>query len=161
MTYNLFLWETPPRAWGRPARRSFLLNQSRNTPTCVGKTYVSVKAPKSYVKHPHVRGEDYSIMILERAKRETPPRAWGRLFPVAVHVFQRRNTPTCVGKTRKAAQPAVRIQKHPHVRGEDYGLVRQNPCEPETPPRAWGRPHTRPETAGYRGNTPTCVGKTK
>ena len=132
--------ETPPRAWGRPGKSISDVMRQRNTPTCVGKTYVSVKAPKSYVKHPHVRGEDYSIMILERAKRETPPRAWGRL--------------------PKACACRARTWKHPHVRGEDAATMRVAPNHAETPPRAWGRRYTLTPTPISEGNTPTCVGKT-
>ena len=32
--------------------------------------------------------------------------------------------------------------------------------QPETPPRAWGRPITSSDRASNSGNTPTCVGKT-
>ena len=32
------LEETPPRAWGRPAKNRIYYTTHRNTPTCVGKT---------------------------------------------------------------------------------------------------------------------------
>ena len=50
------------------------------------------------------------------------------------------NTPTSVGKTTAS--------KRIHA------------AHQETPPRAWGRPHQRRETAAHCGNTPTGVGKT-
>ena len=50
--------ETPPRAWGRPHPASARLPESRNTPTCVGKTSHSEGERPSCKKHPHVRGED-------------------------------------------------------------------------------------------------------
>ena len=50
--------ETPPRAWGR---RGGAINQNvnvRNTPTCVGKTFLPGEHFGVFRKHPHVRGED-------------------------------------------------------------------------------------------------------
>jgi len=32
--------ETPPRAWGRLARHKAKITQWRNTPTCMGKTWI-------------------------------------------------------------------------------------------------------------------------
>ena len=29
------------------------------------------------------------------------------------------NTPTCVGKTKRGRPPLFKLEKHPHVRGED------------------------------------------
>ena len=52
--------ETPPRAWGRPARQALLSSTRRNTPTCVGKTSAALIVRKKRKKHPHVRGEDAS-----------------------------------------------------------------------------------------------------
>ncbi len=52
--------ETPPRAWGRPARQALLSSTRRNTPTCVGKTSAALIFRKKRQKHPHVRGEDAS-----------------------------------------------------------------------------------------------------
>ena len=52
----------------------------------------------------------------------------------------KRNTPTCVGKTKSGRILLKWLQKHPHVRGEDLLI------------------DTGTSTIG--GNTPTCVGKT-
>ena len=32
--------ETPPHAWGRPIEMAIPVMMERNTPTCVGKTYI-------------------------------------------------------------------------------------------------------------------------
>ena len=110
--------ETPPRAWGRPRGSWARRPQSRNTPTCVGKTFRAEAFMGIMRKHPHVRGED----------------------PVAVVVFDPQgNTPTCVGKTIDQTNTRYRREKHPHVRGEDI-RTHVSICLPtETPPRAWGR----------------------
>ena len=135
-----FQRETPPRAWGRPGKSISDVMRHRNTPTCVGKTLRARTRTACAGKHPHVRGEDSTDILVLIGGMETPPRAWGRPRRHAFAGDQRGNTPTCVGKTTFQRPCVAGIQKHPHVRGEDYGLVRQNPCEPETPPRAWGRP---------------------
>ena len=54
----LAFWETPPRAWGRPARLELRSRLDGNTPTGVGKTSVARLILTSKEKHPHGRGED-------------------------------------------------------------------------------------------------------
>ncbi len=132
--------ETPPRAWGRRIGNLRGSHKSRNTPTCVGKTGAFPNKLNTCKKHPHVRGEDDSVALSWPYVGETPPRAWGRRTEQAHRVCGRRNTPTCVGKTR-----------------EEKGVT----CPvSETPPRAWGRRfRTCPRKRSDR-NTPTCVGKT-
>ncbi len=50
------------------------------------------------------------------------------------------NTPTGVGKTKKAGLVTTSKGKHPHGRGEDHAIGKVGAGQPETPPRAWGRP---------------------
>ena len=50
--------ETPPRAWGRLAAALALPSALGNTPTSVGKTANTPRAPRWSWKHPHERGED-------------------------------------------------------------------------------------------------------
>lgn len=52
---------------------------------------------------PYVRGEDNAKTGQARPERETPPRAWGRLY-----------VPSCL---------CASMEKHPHVRGEDIFLA--------------------------------------
>ena len=52
------------------------------------------------------------------------------------------------------------MRKHPHGRGEDDPHIEPEPLEPETPPRAWGRPGSGISRKKSRRNTPTGVGKT-
>ena len=152
--------ETPPRAWGRPKVRAAEISQDGNTPTCVGKTRHLLLAPGSRQKHPHVRGEDRWRTRLTYMRSETPPRAWGRPLGGIAIPRTLRNTPTCVGKTPTAARTAKRVQKHPHVRGEDGFRMTLAKLSVETPPRAWGRHGAVPSTLPGWRNTPTCVGKT-
>ncbi len=115
--------ETPPRAWGRPARQALLSSTRRNTPTCVGKTSAALIVRKKRKKHPHVRGEDALQTSEETNQGETPPRAWGRPPEPLRQRAGCRNTPTCVGKTAAAGRMTRSSRKHPHVRGEDTNIL--------------------------------------
>jgi len=152
--------ETPPRAWGR---RSFLNSTpitQRNTPTCMGKTYLLCTSQGVLQKHPHVHGEDIPFVADNGAKEETPPRAWGRLLDGRNSLSIMRNTPTCMGKTNFPHRPFLRSWKHPHVHGEDAQLLALRNLQAETPPRAWGRPLILLSLLCLSRNTPTCMGKT-
>ena len=136
---DLVAMETPPRAWGRLNVIQILPIILRNTPTGVGKTHIVKINATLAKKHPHGRGEDACVVLVDVTVLETPPRAWGRQPLAQGGVASVRNTPTGVGKTRCRMLPQEYTWKHPHGRGEDvlYGgtlLVGK-----ETPPRAWGR----------------------
>ena len=153
--------ETPPRAWGRPGRPWRRELPSRNTPTGVGKTIGGRRNRRTWLKHPHGRGEDRPLAMRSMLRKETPPRAWGR--PVLLDVVQTAlgNTPTGVGKTPCVARSTAHRRKHPHGRGEDRTIPSSTQMRPETPPRAWGRHDGGTVTTLCTGNTPTGVGKTK
>ena len=93
------LRETPPHAWGRPAKQLPGMPTGGNTPTCVGKTNAGHGRASRTKKHPHMRGEDGCVVVLYGLNTETPPHAWGRHERTARHQSGNRNTPTCVGKT--------------------------------------------------------------
>ena len=133
---------------------------SRNTPTCVGKTFYFFFREFAHKKHPHVRGEDFQHGPVNGLFLETPPRAWGRPTPGGEQEMLIRNTPTCVGKTGPRNHSSNIGWKHPHVRGEDFRLELAKNRNMETPPRAWGRRQLTVETNLESRNTPTCVGKT-
>ena len=152
--------ETPPHAWGRHSLKEQPCQDTRNTPTCVGKTLASPKIGIIWWKHPHMRGEDNSLLGGFADETETPPHAWGRLRRAGGTDRLGRNTPTCVGKTARNRSPRGRTGKHPHMRGEDAVLGRRRPPRRETPPHAWGRPYAMHGNRVLFGNTPTCVGKT-
>ena len=152
--------ETPPRAWGRPARPWPQKGPQGNTPTGVGKTKLWPYGGVAVGKHPHGRGEDRAIKSAVLFKPETPPRAWGRPSAVCKTSENCRNTPTGVGKTFEQKSVSAGIQKHPHGRGEDLARRALVKYITETPPRAWGRLQPSLDESGRERNTPTGVGKT-
>ena len=151
--------ETPPRAWGRRQPGDARRQKRGNTPTCVGKTTISISLYLYTEKHPHVRGEDLMRGDYDDYHEETPPRAWGRLRKREHSPGAHGNTPTCVGKTPRP-NVSVCAGKHPHVRGEDAIRARSLHSGDETPPRAWGRLQVSYYNISMDRNTPTCVGKT-
>ncbi len=153
--------ETPPRAWGRPYMSSAEKSGKGNTPTGVGKTIIFHFTLIHTWKHPHGRGEDFSILPPVNPVTETPPRAWGRPPDHIRRGYDLGNTPTGVGKTIYGATFQRVFRKHPHGRGEDLGQVRNQVRNQETPPRAWGRLIKTIDSSGNTRNTPTGVGKTK
>ena len=161
--------EKHPHGRGEDARSGFMRghdrrnaqSRCRNTPTGVGKTQCATANRRSARKHPHGRGEDPHAARGSSPKRETPPRAWGRLPPAAEEEAEGGNTPTGVGKTAPSPFARRLSGKHPHGRGEDSSTIGKRPLGPETPPRAWGRQHLRHSLDAFPGNTPTGVGKTK
>ena len=72
-----------------------------NTPTCMGKTARKKDFQFDQQKHPHVHGEDALDSLGDLLTKETPPRAWGRLADIYPPRTFARNTPTCMGKTRR------------------------------------------------------------
>ena len=85
----------------------------------MGKTWAINLKVSIMQKHPHVRGEDLDAAWYSVQTLETPPRAWGRQRPMMLKIAVSRNTPTCVGKTNQSVIQLFKVQKHPHVRGED------------------------------------------
>ena len=127
----------------------------------MGKTFSASFCFVSIGKHPHERGEDQAAIGAHRKLgrntptsvgktlptindwskvRETPPRAWGRLYNRKIDDLGFGNTPTSVGKTGNAGRPDI--------------------IRTETPPRAWGRLAELLIGQWAGGNTPTSVGKT-
>ena len=90
---------------------------------------------------------------------KTPPRMWGRHFPVTRHLSEAGNTPTNVGKTRAGRGCSLRSQKHPHKVGKTcFSGLNGN--------TAWKHPHKVGKTAlfpldfAFTWKHPHKVGKT-
>ena len=96
---------SPPHAWGRPVGVQYRCRRFRFTPTCVGKTLVDAEVLTWRAVHPHMRGEDFTSMILSIDWRGSPPHAWGRLLSDKSNDLIDRFTPTCVGKTSSSHSP--------------------------------------------------------
>ncbi len=111
--------ETPPQAWGRRRAGVHRARAVGNTPTGVGKTHQLRGSRQPCRKHPHRRGEDWGRNRVALHCTETPPQAWGRPSKIKVGDTPIRNTPTGVGKTRRARSRRSPTEKHPHRRGED------------------------------------------
>ena len=107
-----------------------------------------------------MRGEDFREPPQGAGPIGSPPHAWGRRSMLREVVVLTRFTPTCVGKTRRAASAPRRDSVHPHMRGEDYQLNADDLTLTGSPPHAWGRPLVLIGGGIIVRFTPTCVGKT-
>ncbi len=150
---------SPPHAWGRHWWQLATAFGLRFTPTCVGKTVAMRKTFPSRSVHPHMRGEDFSLLITFSRLFGSPPHAWGRLASRSVcdraagsppHAWGRpllladicncpRFTPTCVGKTVPHIERIYSLSVHPHMRGEDSYNTANTSVTIGSPPHAWGR----------------------
>ena len=74
-------------------------------------------------KHPRLRGEDTFVVKVFRAVSETPPLTRGRPSRKIPTILLTRNTPAYAGKTVGIYAREMLLQKHPRLRGEDYGRV--------------------------------------
>ncbi len=149
-----------PRAWGKQYRLGLTHLERRTIPTCVGKTRRRAGTGRAAPDHPHVRGENPVTTRCTMSASGPSPRAWGKQWGHLGFVVDGRTIPTCVGKTRVPARPAVAGADHPHVRGEN--AVEDVPTGPmDGPsPRAWGKRESILLTGGRCRTIPTCVGKT-
>src|SRR5436190_1691388 len=97
----------PPRAWGRREHGLLVQRSPRSTPTCVGTTTTSGRKRSHNTVHPHVRGDDTTMLAYSITGFGPPPRAWGRLDFGVPERQEDRSTPTCVGTTSPTSRPAT------------------------------------------------------
>ena len=151
---------SPPRVWGKRRHPRHPRRLHRFTPTCVGKTRLGGGRSCTLRVHPHVCGENGSVIWTEDNVPGSPPRVWGKQGTGESLYQYHRFTPTCVGKTLPIRGHLCRVEVHPHVCGEnDPCLLRRFPsCG--SPPRVWGKLWERTQANWLCRFTPTCVGKT-
>ena len=131
----------------------------RDTPTCVGKSFVCVVSGGCNEGHPHVCGEEIQSLATLLSLRWTPPRVWGRAVRLGLTERNCRDTPTCVGKSGSVAGGLTGMGGHPHVCGEERNTSIRDIAKIGTPPRVWGRVRLVYPGDAPDGDTPTCVGK--
>ncbi len=84
---------------------------------------------------------------------------WGRACGHCTMRPPNRDTPTCVGKSKRRFYRRKHGQGHPHVCGEEYLLKYEDQLQQGTPPRVWGRGFFNLLKCPLKRDTPTCVGK--
>ena len=113
----------------------------RSTPTPVGKTRDSCQTAWASSVHPHACGENANHRRQPIDIFGPPPRLWGKLSHMRLHLCNLRSTPTPVGKTSRQAV---------------NGWIKDGP-----PPRLWGKRVGTPAANRSMRSTPTPVGKTR
>ena len=132
----------------------------RFTPTLVGKTAPAARATGLEAVHPHACGENAPGADCGVAHNGSPPRLWGKRYPMKNRAAGDRFTPTLVGKTMGFYVQSATQGVHPHACGENLMVLVQTLVARGSPPRLWGK---QPGTIwGLRVSrfTPTLVGKT-
>ena len=88
---------SPPRAWGQYGRCDALGAPNRFTPTGVGTIWTIVPQSPRAAVHPHGRGDNDCISVVNCKRRGSPPRAWGQWRVSSLACGRGRFTPTGVG----------------------------------------------------------------
>ena len=127
-----------PRAWGAGAVSDPVTAEVRTIPTCVGSSAATSYAQTANTDHPHVRGEQESMMRRIDKFVGPSPRAWGAAARTPQHRGRRRTIPTCVGSRSCRAGRKPGPPDHPHVRGEQRPEAVANYLATGPSPRAWG-----------------------
>ncbi len=149
---------SPPRAWGRFQSGGSAGTLVRFTPACVGTIMFFAIERTSPAVHPRVRGDDRDQRAINDPAHGSPPRAWGRSFPITRLGKFARFTPACVGTIWAACGRAGRESVHPRVRGDDYDEGYFDETGTGSPPRAWGRYLGGGRCHRAERFTPACVG---
>ena len=155
-----FLCGTSPRVWGKLNVASWDSKETRNIPTCVGKTFSDQAGQSCISEHPHVCGENHLQTKFLLFLQGTSPRVWGKLRDRFNWLGVLRNIPTCVGKTSRRTFSLTVLPEHPHVCGENQRQSSRCLPFPGTSPRVWGKHIILTFLCVFVRNIPTCVGKT-
>ena len=133
--------------------------QGRFTPTYVGKIPPGKYKFSPSTVHPHIRGENASILLPSRTRIGSPPHTWGKWNRWTNWPTSKRFTPTYVGKISALLMYLWAISVHPHIRGEnevkDYHIWALD----GSPPHTWGKLPSRQVSRVQSRFTPTYVGK--
>ena len=130
---------SPPRLWGKLARRPPARPAERFTPTLVGKTCKSGRPSQPRWVHPHACGENGNVLSSIMIILGSPPRLWGKLKRQNSLCFYTRFTPTLVGKTRRWLPLKLWPSVHPHACGENMKELSDIAPFRGSPPRLWGK----------------------
>ncbi len=116
--YRCDIGGSSPRTWGILPRGPEWGYQRRFIPTNVGNT-LSIRPIISLISvHPHERGEYVWRLGIGEGVAGSSPRTWGIRVPVLSRALSLRFIPTNVGNTRWLRALKIKIQVHPHERGE-------------------------------------------
>ena len=131
---------SPPHARGRLKVFHSLVDISRITPACAGKTTTWRRMRIRFRDHPRMRGEDTMSVKRNDWEEGSPPHARGR--------------------QRERHEFPEPVEDHPRMRGEDNSHDHRLHPSRGSPPHARGRRHPHARNPMARRITPACAGKT-
>ena len=150
---------SPPRMWGEFLPSISNAVHSRITPTYVGRICNPCAECGLPRDHPHVCGENPSLLMPILWCPGSPPRMWGESIGKLLDEKVCGITPTYVGRIQGAWLRERTEKDHPHVCGENlistccFGVIRGSP------PRMWGESQRHGIITVRIGITPTYVGR--
>ncbi len=109
-----------PHAWGKLIVGQGQKGSRRIIPTCVGKTVPARNPVWQFPDHPHMRGENFAVLVAYFWANGSSPHAWGKPWEKALAQQIPRIIPTCVGKTSRSNICCMANADHPHMRGENF-----------------------------------------
>ena len=154
----MYLYGSPPRAWGQSLAARLLFRFPRFTPTGVGTIASRTAGAAGAAVHPHGRGDNKHYTFDGETLYGSPPRAWGQCLHRTVRRVAARFTPTGVGTIDGARRGARPRTVHPHGRGDNWSRRRCWVLCGGSPPRAWGQCRPRRPRRRRRRFTSTGVG---
>ena len=116
-----------------------MLEQSRITPACAGKTVMSRLFITFFRDHPRLRGENNCLPPQLGSLPGSPPLARGKQFIKIRSTQHLRITPACAGKTGCCLTCICKDKDHPRLRGENFQLVSLQDKQIGSPPLARGK----------------------
>ena len=150
--------ETPPLARGSANTQTSPFCGYGNTPACAGIGRQRMFSPRSFRKHPRLRGDRLEVVEGMQFDRETPPLARGSVGVMDEQQRMDGNTPACAGIGPASRLPGRRNRKHPRLRGDRSLRSTACPSGPETPPLARGSAWRARVALARARNTPACAG---
>mgnify|MGYP000922526296 CR=1 FL=1 len=149
---------SPPRPWGQSSGERLAQVGERFTPTPVGTMSCTRVSTHTAAVHPHARGDNGALAVVEARRLGSPPRPWGQFIGVLQMHRMVRFTPTPVGTIRARGRHMRSPTVHPHARGDNSPPLMRGSRPYGSPPRPWGQCFGRIALGFGRRFTPTPVG---
>ena len=116
---------------------------------------------KELEKHPRIRGESRYVVKNAGMPIETSPHTRGKPFGLNRLFCFIGNIPAYAGKAPFYVDEVLPGEKHPRIRGESLGLLRQLSILLETSPHTRGKQTRQLCHRNARGNIPAYAGKAR
>ena len=126
---------SPPRVREELTEDSAIKLDLRITPACAGRTCPFPPTTDTAQDHPRVCGKNFPHTSKRLLKSGSPPRVREELALPIRHIYSRRITPACAGRTHGCRFKVRTGRDHPRVCGKNPFPGRGYIPRPGSPPR--------------------------